>query len=440
MTLVTPLHPRLPIRPGQPRVPPAIVRGSEALPALHVVEEIPGDLGVVLWRSVRNIILWAHTPAERRAALFDPGAAAARAGEVARLEPEAELLAPLSVVIALLESPERVEVARLVNACRRVAAWAEGQGALGTALEFAQAAALASGDDAALAVAVGRLARRRAEYDRAESWYLRAIVLGRGRRDWRSYALGYLGLGNVHMQKGNFPGARRMLQRSLRAATRRAVPDVKGMAYHDLFLCEVETGAGLEASALAIEAVRAYGPSDPRVARLAYDVAYHWVLLGQFGAALRVAEELAVHPDFGRGGVAERVIALGLVARAAGGGGEMDAFRRAADELDEALARYERVQGDDAARENASGALLGLAYGASSLGMREIAVSSAGRALELARRRRQGRVVLAAEAALEAMERDVVPEPARSESASADGFAATLVQVLQAAPAGVAAG
>jgi hypothetical protein len=140
--------------------------------------------------------------------------------------------------------------------------------------------------------------------------------------------------------------------------------------------------------------------------------------------------------------VAERVIALGLVARAAGGGGELDAFRHAADELDEALARYERVQGDDAARENASGALLGLAYGASSLGMRELAVSSAGRALELARRRRQGRVVLAAEAALEAMERDVVPEPvaaARPEGASADGFAATLVEVLQAAPAGVPA-
>lgn len=439
MTIATPLPPRASAR--RQRVPPAITRGSEPIPALHVVDEIPGDLGVVLWRSVRNVLLWAHTPAERRESLFDPGAAAARAGELGRAAPEAELLAPLSVVVALLEHPDRVEVRRLVHACRRVSSWAEGQGALGTALEFAQAAALAAAEDASLAVAVGRLARRRAEYDRAESWYLRAIVLGRQRRDWRSYALGYLGLGSVHMQKGNYPAARRMLHRSLRAATRRAVAEVRGMACHDLFACEIETGKGLEASALAMEAVRAYGPRDPRVARLAYDVAYHWVLLGHFDAALRVAQALVTHPDFGGGGVAEQVIALGLVARAAGGAGKPDEFAAAAGEMDGVLARYERVQGEDAARENASGALLGLAYGACSLGERELAIVSAERALQLAVRRQQGRVVFAAEAALESMRRNALPEPAvvRAGSGSADGFADDLVRVLYATPRGAAA-
>ena len=434
MTVVTPLSSRASGSSRRPRVPPAIIRGSEALPALHVVDEVAGDLGVVLWRSVRNVLLWAHTPPERRTMLFDSGAAAARAAELGRVRPDAELLAPLSVVVALLEKPERVEVARLVNACRRVASWAEGEGAMGTALEFMQAAALVSGDDASLAVAVGRLARRRAEYDRAESWYLRSIVLGRQRGDWRSHSLGYLGLGNVHLQKGNFPAARRMLRRALGAATRRGVGEVRGMACHDLFACEVETGAGLEASALAVDAVRAYGPGDRRVPRLAYDVAYHWVLLGHFGPALRVAELLAVHPEFDS--VAEKVLVLGLAARAAGGVGDRAAFARAREELDPLLARYERVQGDDAARENASGAMLGVAYGASSLGDRYLAISCAERGLALAMSRGQGRVVIAAEAALEAMKRSIVPErgSGRPEESPAEAFAEEMVRVLRSAP------
>jgi tetratricopeptide (TPR) repeat protein len=373
------------------------------MPALHVVEEIPGDLGVLLWRSVRNVELWARTPAEARAGLFDPAAARVRTADSMRLAPEPELVAPLSVVVSLLEAPGRVDVLRLVHACRRVATWAEARGALGTALEFTQAAALASLEDPALAVLVGRLARRRAEYDRAESWFTRAIILGRQRRDWRSYALAYLGLGVAFRQRGNIPAARRMLQRALGAATRHAITDVCGMAYHDLFGCEVEAGAGFDASTLAVAAMRAYGPRDPRVARLAYDVAYHWVLHGYFAAAAQVAELLEAHPDFGGGGVAEHVLALGLTARAAGGAGDRSRFERCAAELEAALSAYERVQGDAGARENASGALLGLAHGASSLGEHELAVRAAERALALAQHRGQGRVALSAEAALQAM-------------------------------------
>jgi hypothetical protein len=204
------------------------------------------------------------------------------------------------------------------------------------------------------------------------------------------------------------------------------------MAYHDLFGCEVEAGTGFEASILAVQAVRAYGPRDPRIARLAHDVAYHWVLHGYFGAAVRVAELLEDHPGFGGSGIAERILALGLTARAAGGAGDRRTFDRAAADLDSALREYERVMSDEGARENASGALLGLAYGASNLGEHDLAIRSAERGLALARHRGQGRVTLSAEAALDEMKRAAdVRRVRQASSAEADALADSLTELLR---------
>lgn len=391
MSLTSSPRPQGPPASRRPRVPPAITRGAEAIPALSVVEEIPGDLGVVLWRSVRNVVLWARTPADHRASLFDAGAADARAAELARIEPDAELLAPLSVVIALLESPREVEVRRLVNACRRIASWAEAQGALGTALEFTQAAALARPDSAPLAFAVGRLARRRAEYDRAESWYMRAVVQARQAGDWRSYALAFSGIGNMYVRRGNYRVARKAFVRSLRAARRHRIREVCAMAYHDLYLCQADTGEGAAAGALAEQAFRAYGASHPHLPRLAYDVAYNWVQLGNFAPAVRVAETLLPH----FAGPTERSLVLGLLARAAGGAGERPVFEAAAEALEGMVDEMPPMEGFP-------GALLGLAHGAASLGDHERAIQAAESARHLARQQREARVELAAEAVADA--------------------------------------
>lgn len=407
MSLTSSPRPQGPSTSRRPRVPPAITRGSEAIPALSVVEEIPGDLGVVLWRSVRNVVLWARTPADKRASLFDAGAADMRAAELARIGPDAELLAPLSVVVTLLENPGQVEVRRLVNACRRIASWAEGQGALGTALEFTQAAALARPDSAPLAFAVGRLARRRAEYDRAESWYMRAVVQARQAGDWRSYALAFSGIGNMYVRRGNYRVARKAFVRSLRAARRHRIRDVCAMAYHDLYLCQADTGEGATAGPLAEQAFRAYGASHPHLPRLAYDVAYNWVQLGHFHPAARVAETLLPH----FGGPTERALVLGLLAWAAGGAGERNVFEDAAHAVEEMMMEMTPIEGF-------TGALLGTAHGAASLGDHERAMAAAERARELARNRREGRVELAAEAVLDAAKakRDSVPAAAAPEA------------------------
>lgn len=385
---MAPTAPSRATRGRSPRVPPAITRGSESMPALHVVEEIPGDLGVLLWRSVRNVALWARTPAEHRAALFDPAAAANRAGDAARVSPEPELVAPLSVIISLLETPGRVDLPRLVHACRRVAAWAEGRGALGTALEFAQAAALAQPDAAVLAFDVGRLARRRAEYDRAESWYTRAIIQGRQTSDWRSYAMAFAGIGNLFLQRGNYPLARKSYYRCLRAASRHSMHDLAGAAYHNLFTAAVETRSGAEAEVFAEQAFQALGPTSPAVPRLAFDVAYYWTDQGRFSEALRVGSALLVHFD----APTERLLVLGLVARAAGGSGNADLFVRTWDEVGALLA-------GDVASDSAARAWLFLANGALDLEEWDRAGEAAQRALAFATQRGEGRLIIAAEEA-----------------------------------------
>jgi tetratricopeptide (TPR) repeat protein len=371
------------------RAPAALTRGGETLAGAPLLDEVRGDLGVVLWRSLRNVNLWALTPPAHRGALFSAPAAAARQADVERLEVDAELAAPLLVVVRLLESPSGMDVPRLVNACRRVALWAEQRGHLATALEWAQAAALAAPHVAALAFSVGRLARRRAEYDRAESWYARAIAQARRSADWRTYALGYTGLGNLYIQKGSFPAARRAHQRSLAAALRHDLHDVQGAAYHNLYAVELEAGrGGAEADALA--SFRAYGPGHSQLPRVAFDVAFQWMEEGMFDASLRLARALEPHLD----GTMERAMVLSMIARSAGGAGDRAAF-------DAARAGLEEILEAGAAEDAAARTLLGIAYGASSLDEWALAGEYAERALRHARERREGKMELAAEAALE---------------------------------------
>ena len=414
-----PVSPARRASPRRLRVPPALVRGSEALPASAILDELPGGVGVVLWSSARNVALWAATPPGRRGRLFDPAAAAERAAHLEALEVDAELLAPLSVIVRLVEDGGRMEDVRLVNACRRIALWAEQRGALGTALEFAQCAALVAPEVAALAYAVGRLARRRAEYDRAETWYGRSIVQSRRTNDWRTYVLSYSGLGNLHTQKGNFPVAERAQLRGLKAALRHRLVDLQGIAYHDLFVTRIETGAGAEATDLAAAAFQAYGPAHPQLPRLAFDVAYHWILQEYFEEALRVAEPLALWFD----APAERALVLSLVARSAGGVRDRERFGAAKDTLTKLLS-------EGGADDAAARALLGVAYGAVGLEEWSLAEETGSNALRIARERCESRLRLAAEACLDLVRsRPAPPEaarPADAHSLLADRFVVEL--------------
>ena len=404
--------------PRRLRAPPALVRGSEALPASAILDELPGGVGVVLWSSARNVALWAATPPARRGRLFDPAAGAAREAHLAALEVDAELLAPLSVIVRLLEDGGRMEEVRLVNACRRIALWAEQRGALGTALEFAQCAALVAPEVAALAYAVGRLARRRAEYDRAETWLGRAVVQARRGNDWRTYALAYSGLGNVNVQKGNFPLGRRAHERCLKTAQRHNLRDLEGAAYHDLFAVALESGADSDVDQLAQQAFVAYGPGHPNLPRLAFDVVFRWMQEGFFADSLRVARVLTAH--FAT--PCDQALALSMVARSAGGAGNVVTYedsRRRIAEL-----------GASEIEDAASRVFLGLAHGAASLSRWSLAREFASAGLASARARQEGRLILAAEALLKGIE-EREAETARVSRPAAARLADQFIEALE---------
>ncbi|HEU4557384.1 MAG TPA: tetratricopeptide repeat protein, partial [Longimicrobium sp.] len=368
----------------------------------------------------RNVLLWAETPASSRGELFAGDAGSGRVQLLAQVNAEPELRAPLLVIADLLVRPGAADLLRVVNACRRIALWAEQRGALATALEFMQAGALSSPDSASLAFGVGRLARRLADYDRAESWYTRAAVQARESQDWRSYASALAGIGNLHFQRGNIPAAKRLHLRCLHTATRHQLTEMVAAAYHNLFDAEVEMQAGLEVDVLAARALAAYGTNMMGVHRLAYDVAYHWAVRGYFNGSLRVASALATVIEE----PVMKPLVHGLIARAAGGVGNRALFEVATEQVDELLS-------DPAIPEEMTArTLLGVAHGALSLGELRSAKGVAEEAISIARKRSEGRVMLEAEAVLQAASQDRRRATQVSDATQVPELADQFVQLL----------
>ena len=367
------------------RVPPPLTRsaGLRVLPCSEVLDELPEEPALLLWQTCRSVHLWGQ--AGPRLRLFAPGAAELRLARLEAAGLDDELRAALAPLAGLLENRRVVDVPRVVEGCREVARWAEGRGKLATALAFAQAAAVVDAEDASLAVAVGRLARMRAEYERAESWLEHAIVLARLARDWRAYAEAYAGLGNLYVQKGGFPRARLYHQRCLRAARRYSLHEMEGAALHNLFAVAVESDSYAEAHGFADAALSAYPAGNPGILRLAQDVAFHWVSRGEFRPALAVMGELL--PRFHAPSV--RQVIHGHIARAAAALGDCDTFESAWARVWTSL--------DDDASPGAPQALVGLAYGAASLGEWTRAERALRRAVATATRRQEGTPLIEAE-------------------------------------------
>ncbi|HEX8243191.1 MAG TPA: tetratricopeptide repeat protein, partial [Longimicrobium sp.] len=305
------------------RVPPALTHGdTDAFEGLSVLDEITGELGLVLWQSLRDAMLWGRAGKAEREALFTPGADQARVADVLAAGAPEELEEPLKTLAAMLGAAATAREENVSLACRQVAQWAEARGLLAAALAYAQAAAVVNPADPATAYAVGRLARRRAEHARAETWFRRTIALARQAGDWPTYALAFNGLANLYTLRGNFPAARRFHIRALRAAGRNSLHDIEGAALHDMFGIAIETGDVKEAHELARAAFQAYGPHHHRLPHLAHDVAYFWVTQGNFPAALSVFKSLINHFEE----PAMRLALLGDLGRAAGGAGDRETF------------------------------------------------------------------------------------------------------------------
>ncbi|HEX6748227.1 MAG TPA: tetratricopeptide repeat protein [Longimicrobium sp.] len=376
------------------RTPPAITTGAEAYEGLAVLEEIPGPLGFLLWQAARDVALWAQFPPEERPGLFEPGADALLHGLIRSAGVDVQLESPLMTVVRMVGQPETARAETVELACQHIAHWADLHGHLATAIAFAQAAALTVPYDAGAAYAVGRIARRRAEHSRAETWYRRSIALARQSGDWTSYALAFSGMGNLYMQRGNYPAARRFHVRALRAARRHSLRPIQGSALHDLFVIAAGGNHKDDAERYARGAFESYGPDHPRLPALANDIAYFWVERGHFAPALTVFEALLPHMARQE----DRLVCLANIVRAAAGAGERRQFEQTWDEVWDGLSR-------DEGTANAAQVLLELAHGAAQLGEFERAERAAERAVRTARERGEGKTLLTAESVLDSVRR-----------------------------------
>jgi tetratricopeptide (TPR) repeat protein len=378
--------------PRRWRTPPPLIRGSETLEGMDILREVGSEAGVLLWQSYRNVMFWATAEPGERARLFSAEASRKRLAEVAAAR------LPHGAGGAAQRHRRAARGARGVPPATR---WrgvhrhqrVGGSGAArGHALAFTQAAALAMPRSAALALKVGQVARDRAEMARAETWFRHAIMISRQVGDWETYARAYIALGNMAIKRGSFPVAHRMHIKALRAARRKGLPALQGMAAHDLFVVALETGRHAQAEEYARAAFRAYGPHHDRLPVLAQDVAYLWMQQGHFAPALEVFDALRPHAagkrDFG-------LTVVSNIARAAGGVGEREVFRKAWVEVN-------RLAKEPEVRPVLAAAMLELARGAASLGEWDRAEQAASRQ-RVATELRQSKVMISADAVLDSV-------------------------------------
>jgi tetratricopeptide (TPR) repeat protein len=388
-----------------------------------VLREVPGDLGGLLWQTLRTVTLWASAAPADRASLFTPGAAEARRREADAVPGAEALRGPLDRVATVLAAPADADREAVARACEELARWAGAQEKPGTRLAFTHAAALASPANAGRALDAGRLARDAGEYVLAEGWFLCAVGIARTAGDWDAYARAYVGLAKMWIRRGRHPLARRALDRAVRVAGRKGLREVHGMALHDRFTLEVLARNPAAAVRNAAAAARMYGPDHADLPRLAYDLAYQWMENGNHASALPVLRALL--PRFaGR----ERMVAQGGMARAAGALGMAELHADAA----------RAVLGAPDEYSNKAAVLLEVARGAADLGDVRAAGQALDGAVALAGRYGESRVKFEAEALAESLRAGEDRQRATAsewEEEPEGRVSRDLVALLEAAPA-----
>lgn len=335
------------------------------MPHLVVLEEFPSPAGVALWQAAQDATLFATVPPEQRGpGLFAD--AAAESGDVLPAEIRPEILE----LGALVRDTRPESAGTVAEMCRRVSSWAERGGHTGTALEFAQAAALADRGHPEHAFEVARLARLRGDVARAAVWFRRAVVLARRAGDWQTYTHSFLELSRLVEELGDAPRARVLRERALRLAFRHSLRGLRGEAALETARAQYGSADGTGTVRLLRTAVRAYAAEPAAVPDLAREVAGCLVdRLGVFGPALPVLRELVARAS----GAGELLPLLGRIARAAAGAGDRALFEAAWMEI--------RLHPE---HEAAPGVLLEVARAAGSLGDGERAAAAAREALRLA--------------------------------------------------------
>jgi tetratricopeptide (TPR) repeat protein len=229
---------------------------GERLDGERILGETQGDVGLLLWRTARDVALWAMTPGARRAALFAEGTADARLMTAAELPDK--LAAPVDTLHGLLGEPERADPEIVMLCCGEVAAWARRAGLPHTAAAFAQAGAAAAPKSGDAALLVGMCAREAGQLVRADTWLRRAVALARRERNGAAYSYALVELGAVNETRGKLVRAERFYRLAWRASRRRRARGARMRAAHALFRLARCNGDKASAARFALSAQLAF--------------------------------------------------------------------------------------------------------------------------------------------------------------------------------------
>jgi tetratricopeptide (TPR) repeat protein len=289
-----------------------------------VLEQVESTAGLVLWRALVDVRLWASSPADRRILFHPPSEEVRERFATARAETP-ELAPALGTFALLLHSPELLDAAQVADACAYVQAWADERGLVLTALLFAEAAAHVEKDNPARANLAARTARRALEFDRAGTWHLRAYKLAVRAKDDREKVWALLGYAAMMEETGHPDEARRFFHRGARSARGTGRRKEAGVAHHNLSNIAVEAGKYRLAEMHITTALSLYPHDHPRIPALAHDFAFSLLRQHHYSAALYLLERvvpLIRRPE-------EQALVLSSLAWAAAGAGRVQRLAEA---------------------------------------------------------------------------------------------------------------
>ena len=419
---MTPSSPR-PGRSSEHRTPVTLPAGSVS--GLDAMAELPADAGVIAWRVLRTLLLWAAEDPDRRAALLDDAVMLEWEEKLLTQGFDPDLRMPLAVIVGELARGDQAAAGRISWSCLCAADWALARNAPRTALAFAEAAAVVSPDQPRYAWVAGRMLRTYGRFKDSSQWLRRAVRAAARSGDWEAQARSLNGLGKTSMHRGDLRDAARFLQVALRVARRRRMRQAEAENLHDLFVVHFEMNDWAQAEEHARAAFELYQQlRHHKLPMLVHDVAFLWINRGHFSRALdalRAVRPLMVHDE-------DRLRILSSAIRAAGALGE----REYLGEMWAECWPLAMTLGNE--RRYAATALLQMGMGASSLSQWDRAREALEMAQSMAQLRGETDVVHRAEAALGAVQSQRAAETVAStptgRNSPGDALASRMVSSL----------
>lgn len=284
-------------RPGLPRrwcVPPAITRGlGETVDGNCILAESAGALGVLLWRTARDVALWGQTPPGHQGGLFADGSGDGRIIQLTAIELPPAISAAVDTIHGMLTLGARADPEILSLCCLEIAAWAHRAGLAQTALEFAQAGAVASPEFGEAALHTGIYALRAGQVARAGTWLRRAVGVSRREKDRSAYAAALVELGALYEGLANTEQAERFFRLGYRAGKRYPARSARMGAVHGLFRLARAGGDEASAAEFALAAHAQYEPDAAGGPALLLDLARFWTDVEEPGRARAALRRLA---------------------------------------------------------------------------------------------------------------------------------------------------